>query len=72
LGKGEDRIEWVISWRKVNLALTVAWLLMIPLSVATGWIYSVAFVSAISLYANVASHLAAWRADVPINESETS
>jgi hypothetical protein len=28
-----------------------------------GWVYSVAFVSVCSLYANVASDFAAWRAD---------
>lgn len=59
-------------WRKINLALTCAWLAMIPLSIVTGWIYSVAFVSAISLYANVASHLAAWRADVPDEETKSA
>jgi hypothetical protein len=58
-------------WRKINLALTCVWVVMIPLSIMTGWIYSVAFVSAISLYANVASHLAAWRADVPDEGQES-
>jgi hypothetical protein len=57
-----------VSWRKVNLALTIVWAIMIPISVVTGWINVVAFVSAISLYANVVSHLAAWRADVPTEE----
>jgi hypothetical protein len=41
---------------------------MVPLSIVTGWIYSLAFISAVSLYANIASHIAAWRADVPIEE----
>lgn len=44
--------------RRIHIALTWAWVLMIPLSIATGWIQSVIFVSAISLWANVASHAA--------------
>jgi len=59
-----------VSWRLVNLVATIAWLIMIPVSVATHWVESVVFVSAISLYANVASHLAAWRADVPLEETD--
>jgi hypothetical protein len=46
----------------MELSLVIVWIIMIPLSVITGWVYSVAFVSAISLYANVASHWAAYRA----------
>lgn len=38
---------------------------MIPVAIWTGWLYSIAFISAVSIYANIASHLAAWRADVP-------
>lgn len=53
------------TWRRANLALTIAWLIVVPVSVYTGWIYSIAFISACSIYANAASHLAAWRADVP-------
>jgi hypothetical protein len=36
---------------------------MIPISFFAGWIYSVAFVSVCSLYANAASDWAAYRAD---------
>lgn len=54
--------------RRANALLTVFWLAMCPLALATGWIYSVAFVSLVSIYANAVSHLAAWRADVPIGE----
>lgn len=46
----------------MEIILVIVWLTMIPLSIVTGWIYSVAFVAAISLYANVASHWAAYRA----------
>jgi hypothetical protein len=46
----------------LDLILVFAWIAMIPIAIFTGWVYSVAFVSAISLYANVASHWAAYRA----------
>jgi len=51
--------------RRLNLALAILWALMIPISVWTGWIFSIAFIAAASIYANFVSHLAAWRADVP-------
>lgn len=54
-----------VNWRRVNLALSVAWAVMVPVSYFTGWVYSIAFVSLASIYANAATHLAAWRADVP-------
>lgn len=58
------------SWRLVNLILSVIWTAMIPISILTGWLYSLAFISAVSIYANIASHIAAWRADVPTPEDE--
>lgn len=58
-----------MNWRRINFWLVWIWLAMIPLAYFEGWLKSVVFVSAISLYANVASHLAAWRADVPDKES---
>jgi hypothetical protein len=48
--------------RHVHGWLTIAWLVIIPLSIATGWLYSLAFISAISIYANVAGHFSAWQA----------
>lgn len=54
--------------RVANLWLAVAWALMVPVAVSTGWIYSIAFISAASIYANFISHIAAWRADVPNQE----
>jgi hypothetical protein len=54
--------HWI---RKLNFALAMAWAVMIPVSILTGWIYSIAFIAAASIYANFISHLAAWRADVP-------
>lgn len=51
----------LIASSKFELFLVFLWIAMIPISLVTGWVYSVAFVSAISLYANVASHWAAYR-----------
>jgi hypothetical protein len=42
--------------------LTVVWIIMIPISIVTGWLWSLAFVSAASIYANFASHFASWQA----------
>jgi len=46
----------------MNGWLTVAWIIMIPVSFATGWVKSVAYVSALSLWALVSGHWAAWQA----------
>src|SRR3954468_5437529 len=48
--------------RRVNGWLTIAWVAMIPISIALGWIHSVAYVSALSLWALVSSHWSAWQA----------
>lgn len=60
----------VVSWRRFNAVAAAAWLLVIPPALAFGWLRSVVFVSAISLYANVAAHIAAWRSDVPTPTEE--
>jgi len=59
------------SWRRINLVLAVAWAVMVPVAIATGWLYSIAFISACSIYANFASHVAAWRADVPDDDNSS-
>jgi hypothetical protein len=59
---------WV---RRLNLVLAILWAVMIPISVMTGWIFSIAFIAAASIYANFVSHLAAWRADVPNTKTDT-
>ena len=46
-----------------HAALTVGWLLMVPVAYYLGWLESLVFISAASIYANFASHLAAWLAD---------
>ena len=48
--------------RTVNGWLTVFWVVMIPVSAWFGWLSSVAYVSALSLWALVSGHWAAWQA----------
>lgn len=51
-----------VFMRRINGWLTVFWIVMIPVSVATGWVKSVVYVSALSLWALVSGHWAAWQA----------
>jgi len=51
-----------LQYVKLNLVLTLAWLLVIPLWYLTSLRDSVAFVGAISIYANVAGHFSAYQA----------
>lgn len=53
---------------KMHTVLTCVWALMIPIAIATGWIYSIVFVSAISLYANLAGHWSAHEAAKPARD----
>jgi len=48
--------------RRVNGWLTIFWIAMIPVSIEMGWLRSVAYVSALSLWALVSGHWAAWQA----------
>jgi len=48
--------------RRTNGWLTVFWIVMIPVSIELGWLKSVAYVSALSLWALVSGHWAAWQA----------
>jgi hypothetical protein len=48
--------------RHAHAVAAAAWLVMVPVSIVTGWVASIVFVSACSLYANFASHAAAWQA----------
>ena len=60
-----------VFMRRVNGWLTVAWLVMIPISLATGWVKSVVYVSALSLWALVSGHWSAWQAArVEVNQAE--
>ena len=51
-----------VFMRRVNGWLTVFWVVMIPVSVVTGWISSVTYVTALSLWALVSGHWSAWQA----------
>jgi hypothetical protein len=51
-----------VFMRRVNGWLTIFWIVMIPISIVTGWINSVTYVAALSLWALVSGHLAAWQA----------
>lgn len=48
--------------RRVNGWMTVFWIAMIPVSYSLGWLNSVAYVSALSLWALVAGHWSTWQA----------
>lgn len=51
-----------VFMRRVNGWLTIFWVAMIPVSIATGWINSVTYVAALSLWALVSGHWSAWQA----------
>jgi hypothetical protein len=51
-----------VFMRRVNGWLTIIWLIMIPVSLLTGWISSVTYVAALSLWALVSGHWSAWQA----------
>lgn len=51
-----------IFMRRVNGWLTIFWIVMIPLAFFMGWLESVVFVSALSLWALVSGHWSAWQA----------
>jgi hypothetical protein len=51
-----------VFMRRVNGWLTLFWLLMIPVSFATGWVKLTTYVSALSLWALVSGHWSAWQA----------
>ena len=51
-----------VFMRRVNGWLAVFWVVMIPISIAAGWLNSVVYVSALSLWALVSGHWSAWQA----------
>ena len=60
-----------VFMRRVNGWFTVFWIAMIPLSFAMGWLNSVVYVSALSLWALVSGHWSAWQAArVEVAQSE--
>ena len=51
-----------VFMRRVNGWLAIFWILMIPISMWQGWLNSVVYVSALSLWALVSGHWSAWQA----------
>lgn len=51
--------RWMV---KIHVALLAVWAAMIPISFMLGWLEAVAFVSAASIYANMATHWAGYQA----------
>jgi len=51
-----------VFMRRVNGWLTIFWIGMIPVSIIFGLLSSVAYVSALSLWALVSGHWSAWQA----------
>jgi hypothetical protein len=51
-----------VFMRRVNGWLTIFWLAMIPVSYELGWLKSVVYVSALSLWALVSGHWSGWQA----------
>jgi len=51
-----------VVMRQVKGWLTIFWIVMIPVSLITGWISSVTYVAVLSLWALVSGHWAAWQA----------
>src|ERR1700751_6417850 len=51
-----------VFMRRLNGWLTMFWIAMIPVSFELGWLKSVTYVSALSLWALVAGHLSTWQA----------
>ena len=51
-----------VFMRRVNGWFTLFWIAMIPVSIATGWIRSITYVSALSIWALVSGHWSTWQA----------
>src|SRR3954465_9218135 len=51
-----------VFMRRVNGWFTIFWIAMIPISIVTGWINSVTYVAALSIWALVSGHWSTWQA----------
>lgn len=51
-----------VFMRRTNGWLAIFWILMIPVSMWFGWLDSVTYVSALSIWALVSGHWSAWQA----------
>lgn len=62
-----------VFMRRVNGWLAIFWVAMIPVSLVTGWINSVTYVAALSLWALVSGHWGAYQAArVEVKQEEQS
>jgi hypothetical protein len=62
-----------VFMRRINGWLTIFWVLMIPISMMMGWLNSVVYVSALSLWALVSGHWSAWQAArVEVNQEQAA
>lgn len=57
-----EQVTDPIKFRRLNGWLVVFWAAMIPVSILTGLVSIVAYITILSLYANFATHLGAWAA----------
>jgi hypothetical protein len=58
-------MRWLNGW------LTIVWIIMVPVSYFAHWLDSVTYVSALSLWALVSGHWAAWQAArVEVHQNE--
>lgn len=61
------------AFKHAHAVLTIGWVLALPIAIFVGWIESVAFVSACSIYANAVGHASAWQASrAEVNGSNPS
>jgi hypothetical protein len=70
--------NWINSWsfnpvlfKRINGWMTVFWVIMVPVSIFTGWVNSVEYVAALSIYALITGHLSTWQsARVEVKQDE--
>lgn len=58
-------VKWLndpVKFRQLNGWLVIVWLIVMPISIITGLWHQIAYVSVLSIYANVATHWGGWAA----------
>lgn len=55
-------IENPVRFKQINGWLVIVWSTLVPISYVLGWLESVTYVSALSLYALITGHLSTWQA----------
>jgi hypothetical protein len=45
--------------RRIHFGLAIVWGLMLPVAIYTGWLFSVAFISAVTIYDTLGFHITA-------------